>query len=397
MRRKLLFFVTEDWYFVSHRLPLAVAAQEAGYDVSVVTRVREHGEIIRAAGIRLIPFENSRGGLNPLVEISTLVRLVRLFRCERPDIAHHVALKPVLYGSIAARIARTPRVVNALCGMGWLFTSKSGLALFLNRIARWTLRLVLRSGVVLVQNPDDFQLLLDLGVPAGKIHRIAGSGVNLRQFFPTPEPEDVPTIVLPARLLWAKGVGELVGAARLLKQRGVKARVLLAGMPDPANRSSVPPEEIAKWVEEGLVEHAGWVADMPSLLARTHIVCLPSYYREGIPKSLIEAAAAGRPIVAADVPGCREIVREGENGLLVPARSIEALADALTHLIENPELRKRMGVCGRSRAEREFGLEMVITQILQLYSEATALREPASGQSVEAPISPTTTGSEAAT
>lgn len=365
---RLLFFVTEDWYFVSHRLPLAVAAKHAGYDVSVVTRVREYGETIRAAGLRLVPFENSRSGMNPLRELSTLLRLILLCRRERPHVVHHVAMKPVLYGTIAARVVGIPHVVNALAGMGWLFTSSAGAARWLKPIVRWALCRLLRSGIALVQNSDDAQLLMQLGVPTSHIRRIAGSGVDLQQFVPTSEPQGVPVVLLPARLLWDKGVGEFVAAARLLKQQGIAARFVLAGEPDASNPSSVPPGQVSKWVEAGVVEHAGWVKDMPQRLAESHIVCLPSY-REGIPKSLVEAAAAGRPIVTSDTPGCREIVHDGDNGLLVPSRNAAALAQALGRLIGDPALRQRMGARGRIRAEQEFGLASVIQQTLALYAE----------------------------
>lgn len=368
--KKLLFFVTEDWYFVSHRLSLASAAKAAGYEVSIVTRVREHGDAILAAGLKLIPFENARSGINPVKELWTVIRLIALYRRERPDVVHHVAVKPVLYGSIAARLAGIRHMINALAGLGWLFSSGTGLAYRLQPLARWALSRLLRSGVVLVQNPDDATFLRKLGIASSKIRRIAGSGVDLRQFTPCPEAAGTPVVVLPARLLWDKGVGEFVAAARSLREQGVRARFLLAGNPDPANPSSVPAEKIATWVKEGVVEHLGWVKDMPSLLGKSHIICLPSFYGEGIPKSLIEAAAAGRPIVTCDMPGCREIVRHRDNGFLIPPRAIEPLTHALAELIQNPALRQQMGASGRARAEREFGLETVIEQTLELYTEA---------------------------
>jgi glycosyltransferase involved in cell wall biosynthesis len=368
-RRKLLFLVTEDWYFVSHRLPLAVAAQRAGYAVSVATRVRRHGEIIRAAGVRLLPFENARSSLNPLVELWTLARLIALMRRERPDVAHHVAMKPVLYGTLAARLAGTPRVVNALAGMGWLFSSVHGFARALRPLVRWALKAALRSGTVLVQNPDDASALVRMGVPAGLIHRIAGSGVDLARFSPQPEPGGVPVVLLCARLLWNKGVGEFIEAARLLQKRKVTARFVLAGEPDLANPAAVARERIDAWVAEGLVEYVGWVEDTPRLLATSSVVCLPSYYGEGIPKSLIEAAACGRAIVTTDTPGCRETVHGGDNGLLVPARDASALAGALATLLEDPPLRQQMGARGRVLAEQEFGVDRVISETLALYAE----------------------------
>lgn len=368
---KLLFFVTEDYYFVSHRLGLALAAQAHGYDVTVVTRVRQHGDVIRGAGLRLIPFEIARSSLNPFTEVATLLRLVSLYGRERPDLVHHVAMKPILYGSIAARLAGRPAVVNAVAGMGWLFTSRTGWARWLSGPVRNILARALRAGISLVQNPDDVQLLAELGVPRSRIRRVPGSGIDVGAFQSSPPPDGSPLVILPARLLWDKGVGEFVAAARLLRQRGSTARFLLAGEPDPLNPASIHPDQVTEWVREGVVEHAGWVVDMPSLLARCHVVCLPSY-REGLPKALIEAAAAGRPIVTTDVPGCREVVTHGENGLLVSPRDVPGLADALQDLIEDAALRTRMGACGRARAAREFAFDTVVRQTLALYREALA-------------------------
>ena len=367
MSTRLLYFVTEDWYFCSHRLPLAVAARDAGYDVTVVTRVREHGEIIRAAGLKLIPFEIARSGMNPLRELFALVKLIVLYKRLQPDIVHHVAMKPVIYGSFAASVTGVPGVVNALAGMGWLFTSAPGRGRPIKNAVRRVLGRLSR-GVVLVQNPDDMRLLEGLGVPRDRLRRIAGSGVDLMRFRPSPESEGSPLVVLPARLLWDKGVGEFVEAACMLRSKGVHARFLLAGDVDPSNPSSVSAGQIAEWVRDGAVEHIGWVQDVPRLLAQAHIVCLPSY-REGLPKALIEAAAAGRPIVTTDVPGCREVVDSGIHGYCVPPRDPTALAEALARLIADPHLRTSMGAAARTRAEREFGIEAIVAQTLSLYVE----------------------------
>ncbi len=371
VREKLLFFVTEDWYFVSHRLTLAVSAQAAGYEVVVLTRVRAHGGLIRDAGLRLIPFEIARTGLNPFREAWTLFRLMSLYRKERPALLHHVALKPVLYGSIAALWAGQPAIVNALAGMGWLFSSRGrGASRGLRSVVRSVLGRLLQRGLTLVQNPDDARILVEAGVPAALIRRIPGAGVDLDLFRPQPEPAGMPVALFPARLLWDKGVGEFIAAARILRKRNVALRFVLAGEPDSANPSSVSHEQLRAWVSEGVIEHPGWIQDMPGLLAASHLVCLPSYYGEGIPKSLIEAAAAGRPIVTTDMPGCREVVSDGRNGYLVPPRDAEALANALERLTTNAELRRRMGSEGRRRAVESFGLDAVIQQTLGLYEEA---------------------------
>jgi glycosyltransferase involved in cell wall biosynthesis len=369
MAAKLLFFVTEDWYFCSHRLPLAVAARKAGYDVGVITRVRKHGDLIRQSGLRLIPFELSRSGMNPFVDLATILQLVKVYRREQPDIVHHVAIKPVLYGSLAARLTGIKHIVNAMAGMGWLFASSGMRVDVLKGLVRRALRVLLSRGITLVQNPDDVATLTHMGVSPQRIRMIHGSGVDLDKFHPVSEPDGVPVVVLPARLLWDKGVGEFVEAARLLKSRGIEARFVLAGAPDPANPASVASEQIDKWVSEGVVDHVGWHENMPTLLAQSNIVCLPSYYREGVPKSLIEAAASGRPMVAADVPGSREVVINNSTGLLVPARDAQALSNALAKLIEDPFLRQQMGQHARQRAEQLFGIEQIVSQTLALYRQ----------------------------
>lgn len=296
--------------------------------------------------------------------------LILIYRREKPDIAHHVAMKPVLYGSIAAHLGGNPHRINALAGMGWLFTSKGGLARVLREGVRYALKRVLRSGVALVKNPDDERILMQLGVPNAQIRRIARSGVDLQLFRPQPESEGVPVVLLPARLLWNKGVGEFVAAARMLAHQGVKVRCVLAGEPDHQNPAAIASSQIAEWVREGVVEHVGQVSDMLGLLASCHIVCLPSY-REGLPKCLIEAAAAGRAIVTTDVPGCREAVIDGVTGLLVPPQDPDALAAAIALLIRDPTLRRQMGAQGRVLAEQKFSSETVIRQTLALYDEAT--------------------------
>lgn len=368
MSAKLLYFVTEDWYFCSHRLALAVAAREAGFDVTVVTRVREHGETIRLAGLALVPFDISRSGMNPVYELMTLWRLYGVYRRTCPDVVHNVAMKPVLYGSLAARLAGVRGVVNALAGMGWLFTSAGGRARVIKHWVRVALGRLLTRGIAIVQNPDDAKFLSRLGVPRDQIRRISGAGVDLVRFQPGPEPIGVPLVVLPARLLWDKGVGEFVQAALILRSLAVRARFVLVGDPDPANPASVPAAQVADWVQSGAVEHWGWSNDMPGVFTRAHVVCLPSY-REGLPKALIEAAACARPIVTTDVPGCREVVRNGENGLLVGERDPLALAQALRYLIENRGAREEMGKRGREIALAEFSSEKIITETLAVYRE----------------------------
>ena len=367
---KLLFIVTEDWYFVSHRLPLAVVAQAAGFDVAVATRVSVHGEVIRSAGIRLIPFELSRRGGNPLTEV---VALWRLYRREQPDLVHHVALKPVMLGALAAWLARVPAQVNAVAGLGWLFTSSRGIVRLVRPVLRWILARLLNQphSLTIVQNPEDRALLVGSGLSASRVRLIRGAGVDVEAFHPLMPPPEPVCIVLVARMLWDKGVGEFVEAASQLTGAGVNARFVLVGDPDPANPASVPESTLRSWHGQHGVEWWGRREDMPAVLQAAHIACLPSY-REGLPKSLLEAAACGLPIVTTDAPGCREVVHDGVNGLLVPVRDAAALAAALGKLIGDAALRRSMGAQSRLRAETEFGLDAVITQTLAVYREACA-------------------------
>ena len=365
---KLLFVVTEDWYFVSHRLPLAVAAQNAGFDVAVATRVGEHDETIRAAGIRLIPFSLSRRRGNPLGEVAALMRL---YCRERLDIVHHVALKPVLYGALAARLAGVPHVVNAVAGLGWLFTSGGFATRTLRpvifKLLAWLLGV--SHSRTIVQNPDDFSLLIKAGAPEDRLRLIRGAGVDTEVFTPALEsPPDPITVLFSARMLWDKGVREFIEAAKLLTAAGVKARFVLVGDPDPGNPASVPEATLRTWHGVHGVEWWGRRDDMPDVFHAAHIACLPSY-REGLPKVLLEAAASGLPIVATAAPGCREIVRDGENGFLVPVRDAQALAQALRRLIDNATLRAKMGGRAREIVLAEFSQERVIAETLAVYYE----------------------------
>ena len=364
---KILFLVTEDWYFVSHRLSLAVAAREAGYDVAVATRTRQHVEMIQRAGVRVIPFELSRRAGNPVLE---LLRLLSLYRREHPDIVHHVALKPVFLGALAARLAGIPTQVNAVAGLGWLFISRSRIARWMSLSIRWILARLLNTPRcrVIVQNPNDAELLKEAGVTESNLRMIRGAGVDASEFSPSPESPEPICVVLASRILWDKGLSEFVQAARQLKKEGVKASFILVGNPDLDNPASVPEATLYAWQKEKVVEWWGHRDDMVAVFHAAHIVCLPSY-REGLPKVLLEAAACGRPIVTTDVPGCREVVREGENGLLVPARNAQALSEALHCLIKNPELRAQMGLRSREIMLKDFSLEKVIAQTLSVYKE----------------------------
>lgn len=369
---KVLYLVTEDWYFYSHRLPIASAAAKQGYDVVVATRVQKHGEAIAQKGMKVIPIRLRRRSKSPFNELIALIELCRIYHHERPDLVHHVSLKPVLYGSIAALVVRKPKVVNAIAGLGFVFTSQRLLARLLRPFVNMAFRLSFnRPGTkVIVQNPDDRALLVEtLGVRADHVNLIRGSGVNVADYRVTDEPAGETTIALVSRMLWDKGIGEYVAAVELLKSRGLQFRALLIGEPDDENPASVERKQLASWHEQGNIEYLGYTDDVVQVWAKTHIAVLPSYYGEGVPKSLIEAASCGRAIVTTDMPGCREIVNDKVNGLLVPPRDIDALADAIAELLQDPQRRKKMGLKGRELVEREFSEQKILPETLSLYAE----------------------------
>lgn len=373
-RGKVLFLVSEDWYFVSHRLDLARAVIAAGYEVVVATRVGSHADLIADAGVKLRPLALDRAGLNPVRDLATLRQIVHIYRQEAPDIVHHVALKPAIYGSLAARLVGIRRIVNALAGLGYVFSSQGPRA----RLLRWLIKPALRIALggrdtrLIVQNSDDLRRTVAEGlVQASRVRLIRGAGVDPSNYRQVEIASDTPLVILPGRLLWEKGVGVFAGAARLLRERGVNARFALVGRTDPANPSSVDLADIEAWVRQGVIEYWGWRDDMPEVFAQAQIVCLPTSYGEGLPKSLLEAAASGCAIVVTDVPGCREIVTHGKTGWLVPVRDVGALADALQQAIERPELRKQYGGAARAQVVSDFSMARVARETIAIYDELT--------------------------
>jgi glycosyltransferase involved in cell wall biosynthesis len=371
--RKIVYLVSEDWYFCSHRLPLGIATREAGAEVVVATRVNDHRAQIEAAGVRIAPIEMQRSGTKPFTDLTTIRQITELYSREQPDLVHHVALKPILYGGYAAKRAGVPAIVNAVAGMGFMFISNSLFA----RTARPLIVCAQRALMnrtntrTILQNPDDVEMYTQrIGVSPDHLTIIPGVGVDINQFTVVPEPFSVPTAVCVSRMLRDKGIHELVAATRLLHAKGVELRVRLVG-PTDDNPASIPRATLAEWNREGVVEVVGPSEDIAGEYARAHIAVLPSY-REGLPKSLLEAAACGRPMVATDVPGCREVCIHGETGLRVPARTIEPLADALERLILDPALRQRLGENARHRAETIFAEKIINAQTLALYEEMLA-------------------------
>jgi glycosyltransferase involved in cell wall biosynthesis len=374
--RRLLFLVASDWYFCCHRLPLALRMKEAGYEVHVATPPGRFRATIEGAGLRYSEIKMDRQGLNPLADLRTIERLVHLYRSIRPDVVHHVALKPIVYGSTAARITRVPAIVNAMPGMGYVFLSRQLLSRAIRPgvMAAFKLLVNAPNSRVILQNPDDVERWVSWGVMRrDRIALIRGAGVDTSYFVPTEEPSGTPLVVLPARLLYDKGVAEFVEAAKKLRARGVAVRMALVGEGDPGNPASVPAKQLRAWADEGIIELFGWRDDMRDVVAEANVVCLPSY-GEGLPKALLEAAASARAIVATDVPGCREVVKHGDNGLLVPVRNADALADALESLVRDSALRKRMGARGRARAVDELSADIVAKATMDLYEELLSAR-----------------------
>ena len=370
---KVMFLTTEDWYFLSHREPLAQACRRLGWEVVIATRVHSHGKTIRGMGFSLIPIQMDRRSRNPFKELRTIFELVRILARERPNILHQVGLKPVIYGSIAAMICPPDVVVNALAGMGYVFTASHLRVRMVRAVMRRMLQLCLRrkNHWLLVQNDDDAAaFMVGCKIAPDHITVIRGSGINVDRYVPVPEPEGEVVVAVVSRMLKDKGIREVVLAARELKRRGTKVRVLLVGRPDPANPSSIGEDTLRQWHREGCVEWLGHQNDIAAVWSKAHIAVLPSY-REGLPKSLLEAAACGRPIVTTDVPGCRDVVVDGVNGFLVPTESWIELADAIEVLAGSRELRERMGAAGRTRVEAMFSEDIVVRQPLDLYRSAS--------------------------
>jgi len=376
---KLLYFIGVDWFFYSHFLDRAIAAKKAGYDVVVLTNLTRLENPLAIHGIRLIGIPFARSSMHPIRFLRNLIDVIRVFRSEQPDIIHQVALKPILVGSLAARCLRIKRVINAVVGLGFSFSSRDRAA----RVVKWCLLLVFRGTFksvdsrVVFENADDREFFIKKGwVRPTEAVLIRGAGVDVERYSPHQHVSTPPVVMLLSRMLWDKGVGEFVVAARILQAKhGAQfARFVLVGDPDEDNRGAIAREQLQAWHQDGFIDWWGYREDVISALRQASISCLPSY-REGLPKSLLESIAMGLPCVATDVPGCREAVVDGVNGFLVPPGDPLALSQAIERLLSVPNLLQEFGQASRKMAVEQFSSDLINKQTLELYR---SLMPPAS-------------------
>ena len=371
MSKRLLFVVNVDWFFISHRLIIAEKAVLNGFDVFVACQNTGRSDEIIEKGINFINLTISRSGTNPLLELSALISIYKIYNNLKPDIVHHVTLKPIIYGSLISKLTNIKTVVNAVSGLGYTFTKNRGG--LVQKLIVQLLRFVFNRKhlTVIFQNDDDQNLFKELNIISknNKIVKIKGSGVDLNKFKQLPYPSfDIIKIILPIRMVWDKGVKELRKASEILKEKYKgKIQFILIGLADVDNKAGVPASYLNEWQDGSYVKWIGYQKDMVEVYKDSHIVVLPSY-REGMPKTLIEACAVGRAIITTDAIGCKECVDEGINGFKVPVYSTKELAQAIEKLILNKELLIQMGNRSRHKAENEFNVDNVINTHLKIYN-----------------------------
>ncbi len=364
---RIIFFANTSWNLYNFRLHLIQTLVSAGHEIHLISPQDEFTQFLTDSGFQWHPFPISRKGMNPFEEIKTISAINAIYKQIKPDVVFHFTPKCVLYGSIVARIQGIPIIVNTISGLGYLFSGARMKLLPVRQIIHVFYRFSMVGSKVIFQNPEDLKEFLDRRIIRKKqAFLVRGSGVDLDRFVSTKEKKGIPLVILPARLIKEKGALEFVGAARLIKSRKIRSRFILVGQVDDENPSAIPVEQINQWVEEGVVEWWGWRSDMEKVYQLCHIVCLPTYYREGTPKSLIEAAACGRAIIATNIPGCKEIVRNDVNGILIKPKSSVVLAHAIQKLLLDPDLRKQMGEEGRKIVENEFHNRLITTEIINV-------------------------------
>lgn len=373
---KLLILVNVDWFFISHRLPIAIAAKKYGYDVHIATKITKYYDELLSYGFVVHPLPIKRSSTNFVTEIKTFIEILFLLKRIKPDILHTVTIKPTIYGGIAARIASVSNVVVAISGLGYLFVEKSTSAFirrFLVSIA-YKIALKHKNIKVIFQNSSDVLILKKIAkLRESAIVIISGSGVDLEKFSYSPPRNNKIIVLMAARLLKQKGVYEYISAAKVIRQRGYDAIFQLAGTPDHSNPGSVSESEYCDWKREGLVEILGYRSDMHLLLSQAHIFVLPSFYGEGLSKALVEAAACGRPVITTNIPGCIDAIVPNMTGLIVPPKDSIALANAIERLINDKKLCEKMGAAGRKLAEQRYSIESIVNLHLEIYYQLSRL------------------------
>ncbi len=384
MPKKLLIVVNVDWFFLSHRLPIALGALAEGYEVHIATEITDKLAEIESHGLIVHPLAIKRNNSNLFGAINLIKDLFDICRTVQPDVAHFVTIKPVLLGGIVARFAKVPRMIAAISGLGFLFINDSFRSRVTRAIAVQLYRFSLghKNLCIIVQNSHDLATIRNLTqLPDSSFRLLSGSGVDLSNYSPQLEPTGIPVVIFAARMLLDKGVVEFVNAAKLLKSKGIISRFILVGEPDLANPTSITTTQLEDWHKEGIIEWWGKRNDIPQVFAQANLVVLPSYYGEGLPKVLIEAAACGRAIITTDNPGCREAIEPDVTGLMVPIKDTQSLANAIEKLIIDPDLRHQMGTAGRKRAEEIFPIEKIVAAHLEIYRDSI-------GNFAEATVSP---------
>ncbi len=372
LSREIVYVVNNPDFLISHRLEICLKAQDEGYQVHIICPEKPSVHKLIDLGFQVYFIDFGRNRLNPFAELRTIFQLSIALKRLQPDVVHLITIKPYLYGGIAARIVGVKSVVSAVAGLGIVFSSSQLkyrlLRLGLYPLFKWAFGHKNQS--IIFQNADDCNALVNWGIVSeNKVRMIHGSGVDLATYTMVEEPSGVPVISFAARLLKDKGVEILVEASRLLKQRSIDARFWLIGELDSGNATFVSQAQLDNWEEEGVVEFLGFRKDIPELFARSNIVTLPSFYGEGLPKVLIEAAACGRAVVTTNHSGCRDAILPNKTGILVPVRDSQALADALQYLVEDPDKRKLMGQKGRMIAEEFFDVKQVVDAHMKIYRE----------------------------
>lgn len=375
-KQKIILYVVNNVnFFLLHRLSLAIEARENGFFVHVAAPNECKTDVLKKHGFQFHKISMGRRTLAPWKEIKSIYSLYSLYKLVQPDLVHHLTIKPVVYGSLVARLLpRKPHIVNAITGMGYVFIREDTVSYFLYWVVMAIYRLAfrLKDHVVIFENIDDLTFFLrkHLVLEANAV-LIRGVGVDTSQFSFLPEHSDPPIVMMASRLLWDKGIGEFIEAASILKGEGLRARFILVGDVDPGNPRTVTKKNVNAWLQSGLVDWWGHCHNMSEVLSKANVICLPSY-REGVPRILIEASSCGRALISTDVPGCREIVKNGWNGILVPVKDGRKLADAIRKLVLDPDLRRKMGQRGREFVKSDFSEEIVLGKTLAVYEQSIA-------------------------